>query len=188
MRTKIRFYIVLVIFSLLLISVLLACFHIERHFFPTEHRSIVKKYAKENGLDPLLVAAIIYRESRFDKNAVSRSSARGLMQIMPATGEDIARRLKADGYFIQDLFDPDTNLRFGCYYMAEMKKEFDFDMTLALAAYNSGPENVRNWLKQGGNTSDNLAEKYPFTETRNYVKNVTKIYWVLRLCSKLISI
>ena len=188
MRTKTKFYIVLIIFLLLLISALLVCFHIERHFFPAEHRVIVKKYAGENDLDPLLVAAIIYRESRFDKDAVSRSSARGLMQIMPATGEDIARRLQADNYLIEDLFDPDTNLRFGCYYMAKMKKEFDYDITLALAAYNSGPENVKNWLNKEGNTSDNLTEEYPFTETRNYVTNVRKIYWILRFCNKFINI
>jgi soluble lytic murein transglycosylase len=188
MRTRKRFYTIVVVLAALAIAVLAICVRVEEHYFPVKFRHLVKKYAVENSLDPLLVAAIISKESRFDPKAVSGSSAKGIMQIMPATGEEIAQKLKISPYSEDDLFNPETNIRFGCYYLAKMQKEFDYDNTLALAAYNSGRENVKKWLKDEGNISKNLASKYPFTETRNYVRHIQKIYWVLRLCNRIISI
>lgn len=188
MRPKTRFYIATTILLLVLVAAFLTCFKVQRVFFPMKYRAMVKKHAEENNLDPLLIAAIIYGESRYDQYAISKSSARGLMQIMPATGDDIAQKLNATDYSTKDLFDPETNVRFGCCYLAKIKKDFHSDVTLTLAAYNSGPENVRKWLQRSGNSSQNLTEDYPFTETRNYVISVRKVYWVLKFCDKLISI
>jgi len=188
MRIRKRFYTIVVILAALAFAALAVCVRIEEHYFPAKFRLLVKKHAHEHGIDPLLAAAMISKESRFDIKAVSGSSAKGLMQIMPGTGEEIAGKLKVKPYSESDLFDPDTNIRFGCYYMAKMQKEFDADITLALAAYNSGRENVKKWLSSEGNTAENLADKYPFTETRNYVRSVRRIYWLLRLCDRLISL
>jgi len=69
-----------------------------------------------------------------------------------------------------------------------MMKQFDSDTVLALAGYNSGPENVRKWLGEEGHSSETLAENYTFTETRNYVKKVLRVHWALKLCDKLIDI
>jgi len=188
MLLKTKLFTAIVILLALAIAVLAACSHIEEHFFPSKFRRLVKMYAEENGIDPLLVAAIIYKESHFNEKAVSGSSARGLMQIMPGTGNEIAEKLKIKPYSENALFNPETNIRFGCYYFAKMKKEFDADTTLALAAYNSGRENVKKWLGEEGSGSGNLVAKYPFAETRNYVRNVRKVYWALRLCNRLVSI
>ena len=187
MRLKTKFCTAVIIFFLVLLASFIICYRAQRSFFPVEHRAMVKKHAEEFDLDPLLVAAIIYSESRFDTRAVSVSSARGLMQIMPGTGYDIAARLQVEGFTEEDLFDQEINMRFGCYYISEMLKDFDSDITLALAAYNSGPENVRVWLEKKGNSSKNLAEDYPFSETRKYVKNVKRIHWLLGLCNKMIK-
>ena len=188
MRPKRRFYIATTILLLVLVALFLTCLKVQRIFFPMKYRAMVKKHAEENNLDPLLIAAIIYGESRYEQYAISKSSARGLMQIMPTTGDDIAQKLNATDYSTKDLFDPETNVRFGCCYLAKIKKDFHSDVTLTLAAYNSGPENVRKWLQRSGNSSQNLTEDYPFTETRNYVISVRKVYWVLKFCDKLISI
>lgn len=187
MRIRRKIYTILVIIVTLTISVLAICHRVEEHYFPSKYRNIVKKYAAEYGVDPLLVAGMIYKESRYNPTAVSGSSAKGLMQIMPATGAEIARKLKVKSYSEDDLFNTEINIRFGCYYMEKMQKEFADD-TLALAAYNSGKENVKKWLDTEGNSSKNLSDKYPFTETRNYVKSVNRIYWLLRLCNRLISL
>ena len=188
MRKRKIFFIALLILVLITLSMLALCLHVENMFFPPEYRDLVKEYSEEYGLDPLLVAAVIQTESRFDAHAVSKSSARGLMQIMPGTGNDIAERLNFEGYSEDALFIPEVNVRFGCYYLSKMKTQFDDDITLALAAYNSGPENVRKWLEGEGNSADNLVEKYGFTETRNYVRSIRKIHWGLKLCSRLIDI
>jgi soluble lytic murein transglycosylase len=188
MRPKTKFYIATTILLLVLVAFFLTCLRVQRAFFPVKYRSMIKRHAEEYDLDPLLIAAIIYRESRYKQYAVSRSSARGLMQIMPATGDDIAEKLNASDYSTKDLFDPEINVRFGCYYLASVKRDFASDLTLTLAGYNSGPENVRKWLKKSGNSSENLTEDYPFTETRNYVISIRKVYWILRFCDKLISI
>lgn len=153
-----------------------------------DYRAMVRKQAEEYGLDPLLVAAIIYKESRYDEKAESKKSAIGLMQIMPDTARDIARDLEIEDFKQADLYDAETNIRFGCYYFSKMKREFNSDTILALAAYNSGPGNLREWLEKEGNSSENLIEKYAFTETRRYVRDINKAYWLLRLCNKLIKI
>lgn len=187
MRIRKKLFTILVILAALAITMLAICVRIEEHYFPSKYRNIVKQYATEHGVDPLLVAGMIYKESRYNPTAVSGSSAKGLMQIMPGTGEEIAAKLKIKSYSESDLFNSETNIRFGCYYIAKLQKEFADD-TLALAAYNSGRENVKKWLNTEGNSSKNLAEKYPFTETRNYVRSINRIYWLLRLCDRLISL
>ena len=127
--------------------------------------------------DPFLVLALIREESRFDPYAVSRAGAIGLAQIMPSTGSMIATELKYTDYKPESLFDIQTNLKFGSFYLEKMLEKFG-RLEYALAAYNAGPHRVEKWLSESHFTSlDQFVEDIPFSETRTYVKNVIASYW-----------
>lgn len=127
--------------------------------------------------DPHLMLALMREESRFDPFAISRSGAIGVAQIMPATGEMIARELDYGDFNPENLFDVATNLRFGSFYLEKMRKRFG-KLEYALAAYNAGPHRVEEWLSElDHNSLEEFVEKIPFSETRKYVKRVLASYW-----------
>ncbi|MEA3492930.1 MAG: transglycosylase SLT domain-containing protein [Candidatus Margulisiibacteriota bacterium] len=138
----------------------------------------VEKYSKENGLDPYLTYAIIREESRFKSRALSRSWAHGLMQIIPSTGRRICRALGIR-YSRWKMYDPRVNIRMGTYYLAQLIKRFDGNVSYAVAGYNGGPVRVQRWIKKYGKNVDidEFVEDIPFKETRNYVKKVMKSYY-----------
>ncbi len=107
--------------------------------YPLEYRDWVKKYSQESGLNPNYTAAVIYSESHFNPSATSPVGARGLMQIMPRTGLGIARHLGEEATYSADkLYDPETNIRYGCWYLGFMVNKYAFDSNLPLIAYNGG--------------------------------------------------
>lgn len=106
--------------------------------YPLDYQDQIKKYAVEFNLEPELVAAVIYSESHFNPDSVSRVGARGLMQIMPPTGGSIASDLGVANYNPDILFDPETNIRFGSYYLRELLDNYNNDVNAALAGYNGG--------------------------------------------------
>lgn len=122
-----------------------------------------------------LVSAVIKQESNGNPNAVSHKGATGLMQIMPATGAEIAKELRMPNY---DLNDPETNKAFGTYYLGKMLKMFNGDEQLALAAYNAGAGRVKQWIDKWGNDweniSRNLEQQGSYLETVNYVPSVLR--------------
>ena len=121
------------------------------------------------GLDPALVAALILQESSYDPGALSRAGARGLMQVMPATGRTIARA-KGVRYKRAALHDPATSLDFGTHYLRQMSERYAGAVEKVLAAYNAGPHRVDAWtLARGEQPAEDFIETIPFTETRNYV-------------------
>jgi soluble lytic murein transglycosylase len=137
--------------------------------------SIVSR-ARAHRLDPLLVAAVIQQESSFDPRAVSRSGARGLMQIMPGTGRQIARKRK-EPYRLALLYDPDKNIDFGTEYLASMLERFDGRVELALAAYNGGPSRAARWWRElGSEDVEIFVDDIPLGETRRYIKRVVMHY------------
>lgn len=141
--------------------------------YPMKYEDEIDRYAGEYQLDPALVCAVIYAESGFDPDAVSVDGARGVMQIMPETGEWIASKLKLDDYDADRLFEPDLNIRFGCWMLNYLFKRFDGDSQKALAAYNAGQGTVDGWMKRPDCSSDGITLSYiPYRETRNYVKKV----------------
>lgn len=141
--------------------------------YPLEYKAIIFERAREHGLDPYLVAAVIRTESHFQPDATSSQGARGLMQIMPETGRWAAAEMQIP-YSEELLYDPDYNIRMGCWYLAELHREFG-DTVLALAAYNGGRTNVANWLKQRQWTGEHRTlEQIPFSETRRYVATVMR--------------
>lgn len=132
-----------------------------------------------------VVLSIIRQESNFSTNAVSPAGARGLMQILPSTAKQIARRKKKPFSASMLNSNPDFNVEMGSTYFADMVKRFDGSYILAIAAYNAGPTNVRKWVKALGKPDENLdavdwIERIPFNETRNYVQRVLENLHIYR--------
>jgi soluble lytic murein transglycosylase len=137
--------------------------------FPLRYDRELRLAAQEEGLDPALVAALILQESSFDAGALSRAGARGLMQVMPATGRTIARA-KGQRYRRAALHDPGTSIDFGTHYLRQMSERFSGEAEKILAAYNAGPHRVDAWTAQRGElTPEEFIESIPFSETRAYV-------------------
>jgi soluble lytic murein transglycosylase len=109
------------------------------------------------------VAAVIYRESKFDPDAESSSGAIGLMQLLPDTAMGIATFTEGTGFEVDDLYDPEINVRYGSFYLRRLLRKYG-DERLALAAYNAGQANVDEWISEGGEVR--------FAETREYVDDV----------------
>ena len=146
-------------------------------FYPLPHREIVFAMADEYHVDPYLVFAIIRAESKYQDAAKSRVGARGLMQIMPETGQWIADQMKIKDFKTDDLHDPEINIRFGCWYLNYLQTEFKNSTPLTVAAYNAGGGKVEQWLQDGQWDGDpRHMEKIPFPETQLYVKNVLHNY------------
>lgn len=144
---------------------------------PLEYVEPITVYADINGIDPFLVAAIIRVESRYRNDARSSKGARGLMQIMPETGEWAARQLGFDGYSADRLFEPETNIMIGAWYYRYLLEAFHDEAAIALAAYNGGPSNVQRWLSAGtwsGRTED--IGDIPYHETARYVQRVLNMH------------
>jgi soluble lytic murein transglycosylase len=132
--------------------------------YPLEYEHIVRGHAEQYDLDAAMVAAVIYRESEFDADARSSSGAIGLMQLLPDTAEGIAQLTGGSRFVVDDLYDPEINVRYGSFYLRRLLRKYE-DERLALAAYNAGQANVDEWIAEG-------REEIPFPETREFVDNV----------------
>jgi soluble lytic murein transglycosylase len=124
-----------------------------------------------------LIAAIIREESQYDWKAVSRVGAIGLMQVMPDTANAVAQRNGFPSITRDDLFDQETNIRIGVYYVQRLLEQFSDNVVQTIAAYNAGPSAVENWMTLHGRRSqDEFVELIPYQETRQYVKRVLRSY------------
>ncbi len=146
--------------------------------YPQAYWDSIVSSARKYDQDPYFIAAIIRQESHFQTDAVSPSGARGIMQVMPSTGEWVAQMLKLAGFERGELFEYETNINIGAWYVGRLMKQFKNDLLLAAAAYNAGPAAVASWLGKNGNSveRDEFVESIPFTETRWYVKRVLSNY------------
>lgn len=113
--------------------------------YPLDYKDSIRKYSTERGLRPNFVAAIIYTESHFNPDAASGVGAKGLMQIMPPTGASIAEELGETGFSADKLNDPDTNIRYGTWYIKGLLDKYDGNSDLATAAYNAGVSRADKW-------------------------------------------
>jgi soluble lytic murein transglycosylase len=140
---------------------------------PLSHEDIIRQQAKEKGLDPSLVAAIIYEESKF-RDQTSHAGARGLMQITPGTADYIAEKSGGIAFEQGDLATPQINIAYGTYYLRLLLHKYDGSEILALAAYNAGQANVDRWLAEARASGEpfRVAAHIPFAETRAYVDRV----------------
>jgi soluble lytic murein transglycosylase len=140
--------------------------------FPVDHWDLIQRHAAQMKLDRYLVAALIAQESTFQADIKSAANAWGLMQILPATGRQYAQRLGIRPFSTNRLIDPDTNLRIGMTYFAELVARFG-DVAPALAAYNAGPSRAVRWLAdRPGLAREEFIDDIPFPETQNYVKRI----------------
>ena len=140
--------------------------------FPLRYAELVQTYAAEYELEPSFVLAVIWAESSFRPEATSHAGARGLMQIMPATGEWIAGKLGIEDFTADQLYDPETNIRLGCWYLGYLRERFGGNEVKMLAGYNAGPNNVKKWQEEWGEGHEPTAADIPFPETEQYVKKV----------------
>lgn len=167
---RLRLIIIFVLFVALIAVVLEST---TRIMFPMKYREYIQEYSERNNVDPYLVLAMIKVESNFDPKAVSHKNARGLMQISEKTGAWGAEKLKLDKYRADSLFDPETNISIGCWYLNVLSGEFGGNIQLILAAYNGGSGNVNEWLKNKSYSSTGKSlDKIPFRETEIYVRKV----------------
>jgi len=141
--------------------------------FPLEHEDRVRHYAKLADLEPGYVFAVIRQESAFTRDARSPAGARGLMQLMPATGKLTAKKHDIRWTGTSGLFDTDHNIRLGTSYLREVMDRYGDNRVLASASYNAGPHRVRRWLpEQGDRTAVSWVATIPYQETRKYVQRV----------------
>jgi len=134
---------------------------------PLAHADIIRQQAAEKHLDPALIAAVIYAETKFDPRT-SPAGALGLMQIEPQTAEFLARRSGATTFTVADLGTPQVNIAYGSYYLRYLIDHYNGNVMLAVAGYNAGETNVDRWAAGGALSIDQI----PFPETRAYVQKV----------------
>src|ERR1700733_4660661 len=143
--------------------------------FPLPYRKALEEYCRAQMLDPYLMAALIRQESEFNPNAVSRANARGLAQVMPATGRQLSRKLGMPRFRTAMLFTPDTNLKLSTYYLKQLSDELQGKWEATLASYNAGKSHVTTWLASGNYREPaEFVESIPFNETRAYVQSVLR--------------
>ncbi|TYQ13335.1 UNVERIFIED_CONTAM: soluble lytic murein transglycosylase [Acetivibrio alkalicellulosi] len=188
-RSKLAFIIIIIL------TILITLFMEEavKLLYPLKYKEYVYKYSSlyEN-LDPYLVFSVIKAESGFDKDATSHKNARGLMQITDDTAIWIANRMNIDSFKVDQLYDAETNIRMGCWYLNDLMKQFMYEdgkyvdrneeterKKLVLASYNAGRGNVTSWLENKNTSSDGRKlDRIPFKETEKYVEKVNKYYGI----------
>ena len=168
----------LFVLAALVASCLLVDYGITTYYqtvYPNQYKEYVERYSQEFDLPPQLIFGVIYTESRFDPNAVSRVGARGLMQLMETTFE-WARYRAGDPTDLDysSMFDPETNIRYGSYTLSLLLEEFG-SVETALCAYHAGWGNVKKWLANSKYSDDgSTLRNIPYSDTQYYVDKVTK--------------
>jgi soluble lytic murein transglycosylase len=144
---------------------------VEEITLPLRHEDIIRQQAREKHLDPALVAAVIYQESKFS-DRTSRAGARGLMQITPDTARFIAKKSGGIRFTLEDLGTPQINIAYGTWYLRYLLDRYQGRTALAVAAYNAGITNVDRWVTEAGSADAFDPKAIPFPETREYVRKV----------------
>ena len=171
-RRRLRVLGVLGVLALLIVAVLPTLQRAVREFtLPLAYQDVIREQAADKHLDPALVAAVIYAETKFDART-SAAGAEGLMQIMPATALYLAKRSGATSFTTGDLATPGVNIAYGTYYLRYLLDHYHGNLVEALAAYNGGLANVDRWVAARGRPLTVAA--IPFPETRAYVERVLR--------------
>lgn len=180
-RRALRQLFLLVLLVLLVVIVIKAAPFVVRQIYPLRYQEIITQQADSLDVDPSLIAAIINVESHWRADAISPKGARGLMQLMPATADWAAEKTGNAGITSSQLLQPELNIELGTWYIADLLRQFDNSLVVALAAYNGGRGNVRNWLDAGiWNGSIQDIDRIPFGETKRYVQKVIRHYEVYK--------
>lgn len=172
--------IILILMAILfvLLVILLNFKNIQKLIYRQDYSEYVEKYAKEYNVDPLLIYSIIKAESNFDDEAVSSKGATGLMQLMDNTAKEIATNESLEYVSNESLFDPETNIKLGVKYFADLIAIFKNE-AVALAAYNAGMGTVQGWIDKGTIKADGSdIENIPYNETNMYVRKILNDYGI----------
>lgn len=142
--------------------------------YPLEYEELIIANAEEFGLEPWHVAAVVRCESSFRTDATSNVGARGLMQIMPDTGRWLAGKFDEEAVYTDDrLYEAETNLKYGCWFLSWLMRRYEGDRTLATAAYHAGHGTVDEWLKDPSVSADGRTlRRIPFSSTETYLSRV----------------
>jgi soluble lytic murein transglycosylase len=152
------------------------------HAWPAPYREPFREVARGGvQVEPGLVYAVMREESGYRPEVVSVSGARGLLQIMPETGERLARTQALSGFSPDDLFVPSINIQLGSFYLEQLMQRFEGRTSAAVASYNAGPLAVSSWLQNGPEADDEWVEAIPYDQTRRYVKRVLRSLHVYRV-------
>jgi len=168
-----------IIRNIMILLVVVIAFFAVRYYvynvtYKVAYKDIIEKYASEYNIDEYLLMAIINTESNFNKDAVSKAGAKGLMQITDTTAKSIAKSMGDTDFKVDDLFDPETSIKMGAWYFDNLRTRFGSN-ELVLAAYNAGRGNVNTWLNASIISEDGKDyNNIPFSETKNYIKKVLK--------------
>ena len=174
-----KILIVLIVIIVILFIVFKNKNTIMKSFYIIKYSEYVEKYSKEYDVDKYLVYATIKAESNFNEKAESKKGAKGLMQLMDSTGQEIAKGLNMT-IDNDDLFEPEININLGTKYISKMLKKYN-NIELALAAYNAGSGNVDSWINTNKIKADGSdIENIPFKETNNYVRKILKDYRIYK--------
>jgi len=149
--------------------------------YPLEYRDEIQRISGEYNLSPALIASVIRNESSFRPAAESSVGARGLMQVMPETAEWIAHKLKIGNYSLEQLYNPETNIRFGCWYLNYLSTLFHGDPLCVVCAYHAGQGEISSWLTNPSISSDGLTmkiDRLPEGPTKTYAGRVTRDYGI----------
>ena len=175
----------LVIIPCAVLLIALAVFYVGRYQkmlayrqYPLSYKALIVEKAEEFNLQPWHVAAVVRCESSFNPDATSNVGACGLMQIMPETGKWLAGKFgEGESYTDDALFDVDTNLKYGCWYLRFLKEKFSGDLRTVTAAYHAGQGQVQSWVNSALYSDDGLTvERIPFDSTATYVERVETAY------------
>ncbi len=170
---KKKIVLILSIFIILIVAIIVETDTINKFLYPKKYSQYVEKYSNEYNLDDNLVYSVIKAESKFRPKAQSYKGAKGLMQISDITRDWAMEELDMENI---DIFDPETNIMIGCWYLNKLYKEFG-SIDLVVAAYNGGSGNVRKWLNNNEYSNDGqILHNIPFEETSDYVRKVSKNY------------
>ena len=144
--------------------------------YPVVYEDMIRNYASQNGIPAAYPAAVILAESSYRPEVVSYADARGLMQLLPSTGEWIAGKFD-EAFSEEDLFDPETNIKYGCWYLGFLMDRYDGDIRCASSAYHAGQGNVDKWLKNPSYSTDGKhLDVIPYESTETYVNRILKYY------------
>jgi soluble lytic murein transglycosylase len=149
--------------------------------FGTFYIEIVQPVAEAYDFHPLFLWSVMRQESLFEGFIRSSAGARGLMQVIPSTGQAIYEQAGwPDNYSAEDLYRPKVSITYGADYLADQRTAFDGDLLTALAAYNGGPGNAFQWSELAQGDPDLFVEVIRFEETRNYLRGITEIFSIYR--------
>jgi len=166
---------ILIIALIIIISFTALC-----GIFPSKHTDLIHRYCNEYDVDPYLVLSLIKAESNFKTDAVSTADAKGLMQLTQETFEHCMQSL-GKSFSDEDIFNPETNINAGVWYLGVLLKKYDGNTQNAVAAYNAGATNVDKWLSDKAYSSDGKTlDEIPFGETARHVKKIDRYYKVYK--------